>query len=64
MKAIIHERYIIPIASINFIQRINSKDIRIYLQRSIDGHACILLRYDSDCECSRAYEHIARMLSE
>ena len=64
MKAIIHERYIIPIASINFIQRANSKDIRIYLQRSIDSHACILLRYDSDCECSRAYEHIARMFSE
>ena len=64
MKAIIHERYIIPITSINFIQRANSKDIKIYLQRSIDGHACILLRYDSDCECSRAYEHIARMFSE
>ena len=64
MKAIIHERYIIPIASINFIQRVNSKDIKIYLQRSIDGHACILLRYDSDCEYSRAYEHIARMFSE
>ena len=64
MKAIIHERYIIPIASINFIQRVNSKDIKIYLQRSIDGHACILLRYDSDCECSRAYEHIACMFSE
>lgn len=64
MKAIIHERYIIPIASINFIQRVNSKDIRIYLQRSIDGHVCILLRYDSDCECSRAYEHIACMFSE
>lgn len=64
MKAIIHERYIIPIASINFIQRVNSKDIKIYLQRSIDGHACILLRYDSDRECSRAYEHIARMFSE
>lgn len=29
MKAIIHERYIIPISSINFIQRVNSKDIRI-----------------------------------
>ena len=64
MTAIIHERYIIPISSINFIQRVNSKDIKIYLQRSIDGHASILLRYDSDCECSRAYEHIARMFSE
>lgn len=64
MKAIIHERYIIPISSINFIQRVNSKDIKIYLQRAIDGHASILFRYDSDCECSRAYEHIARMLNE
>lgn len=64
MKAIIHERYIIPISSINFVQRVNSKDIKIYLQRSIDGHAYIMLRYDSDCECSRAYERIARMFSE
>ena len=64
MKAVIHGHYIIPIASINFIQRVNSKDIKIYLQHSIDGHACIMLRYDSDCECSRAYEHIARMFSE
>lgn len=64
MKTIIHERYIIPISSINFVQRVNSKDIKIYLQRSIDGHAYIMLRYDSDCECSRAYEHIAHMFSE
>ena len=64
MKAIIHERYIIPISSINFIQRVNNKDIKIYLQRSIDGHNYILLRYDSDCERLHAYEHIARMLNE
>ena len=64
MKAVIHGHYIIPIESINFIQRVNSKDIKIYLQHSIDGHACIMLRYDSDCECSRAYEHMARMFSE
>lgn len=64
MKAVIHGHYIIPIKSINFIQRVNSKDIKIYLKHSIDGYTYLLLCYDSDCECSRAYEHIARMFSE
>lgn len=63
MKAIIHEHYIIPISSISLIEQI-SREIRVYLNRPVDDHTSILLRYDSACECLRAYEHIVRMLSE
>ena len=63
MKAIIHEHYIIPISSISLIEQIG-REIRVYLNRPVDGHTSILLRYDSACECLRAYEHIVRMFSE
>lgn len=63
MKAIIHEHYIIPISSISLITQIG-REIRVYLNRPIDDNTSILLRYDSACECLRAYEHIARMFSE
>lgn len=63
MKAIIHEHYIIPISSISLIAQIG-REIRVYLNRPIDDNTSILLRYDSACECLRAYEHITRMFSE
>lgn len=63
MKAIIHEHYIIPISSISLIAQIG-REIRVYLNRPIDDNTSILLRYDSACECLRAYERIARMFSE
>ena len=63
MKAIIHEHYIIPISSISLIEQIG-REIRIYLNRPVNDSASILLRYDSACECLRAYEHISRMFRE
>ena len=46
MKAIIHETYIIPISSVNFIHWTNPKEIKVYLKYHIDGSAYVCFHYD------------------
>lgn len=61
MEAIIHERYIIPIASINFIQRVNPKEIKVYLKSPIAGRDYVCLHYDESDECAVAYNDMLMM---
>lgn len=61
MKAIIHETYIIPISSVNFIHWTNPKEIKVYLKSPIDGSAYVCLHYDESDECAVAYNDMLMM---
>lgn len=61
MKAIIHENYIIPISSINFIHWTTPKEIKVYLKSPIDGRAYVCLHYDESDDCAVAYNDMLMM---
>lgn len=61
MKAIIHENYIIPISSVNFIHWANPKEIKVYLKSSTDSRAYVCLHYDESDECAIAYNDMLMM---
>lgn len=61
MKAIIHETYIIPISSVNFIHWTNPKEIKVYLKSPIDGSAYVCLHYDESDEYTIAYNDMLMM---
>ena len=61
MKAIIHETYIIPISSVNFIHWTNPKEIKVYLKSPIVGSAYVCFHSDDSDECAIAYNDMLMM---
>lgn len=61
MKAIIHENYIIPISSINFIHWNTPNEIKVYLKSPIAGRAYVCLHYDESDDCAVAYNDMLMM---
>ena len=61
MTAIIHENYIIPISSINFIHWTTPNEIKVYLKSPIAGRAYVCLHYDESDDCAVAYNDMLMM---
>lgn len=59
MKSITTEKYIIPINSVNYIERYHGTAIAVYLKNT----ARLILNYDDPAACNKAYAAIAKTLA-
>lgn len=63
MKTIHSDKYIIPISSVNYVERYHGTAIAVYLKYPVAGTARLILNYDDPAACNRAYVAIADTLA-
>ena len=63
MKAIKTAKYIVPISSINYVERYHGTAIAIYLKNPIAGTTRLILDYDDPANCTKVYVAIAETLT-
>lgn len=63
MKTIRTDKYIIPISSINYVERYHGTAIAVYLKNPVAGTARLILNYDDPAACNKAYAAIADTLA-
>ena len=54
MKAICTDKYIIPISSVNYVERYHGTAIAIYLKNPVAGTTRLFLEYDDLQDCNKA----------
>ena len=63
MKTIRTDKYIIPINSVNYVERYHGTAIAVYLKNPVAGTARLILNYDDPAACNKAYAAIADTLA-
>lgn len=64
MKAICTDKYIIPISSVNYVERHYSGTIiEVYLKHPVAGVTYRIFQYESTAACDEAYAVIATTLA-
>ena len=64
MKALANDNYIIPVTSINFVERMHGTCIRVYLNSPINGRSYICLQYDDPHKCEIAFNNMIVVLTD